>query len=403
MELQSITKIEQFMTNALLSSPLVPLGVNVIRLADVSDEEGITQMVNSMVVRYTDSSTNVVSRAPLAMERTLNFEVNIACQSYLSTSGHDFAVQLLAAAHETLINQVPCGTGLEVLEPFVMTNERFTGLTDSSHYTYTQQWTLIVQDYYRGIALDPCVAKGTCSKLFAPDLVQKAQPGDIIVYDSQGVGFIAQAVLPPPNDSISYDKDYVGVELDESGNLVYKWDPEKVFMSAGEIADGCVMVPTGTTDESGHFYIVNIRCPDGEGGYTFSRRFFAANTGRKLLQLPSTLYRSRIDQLGMRPLPGSGELIERTQLPRNSYGYVSQVRAFIYADPTDSNAIVSIVQGGDLFPVQDGLILNDGVDSYYRIGGTALGKAWINVLDFKLLNPNEYLPQVDISEPELEG
>ena len=403
MELQSITKIEQFMTNALLSSPLIPLGVNVIRLADVSDEEGITQMVNSMVVRYTDSSVNVVSRAPLAMERTLNFEVNVACQSYLSTSGHDFAVQLLAAAHETLINQVPCGTGLEILEPFVMTNERFTGLTDSSHYTYTQTWTIIAQDYYRGIALDPCVAKGTCSKLFAQNLVQKAQPGDVIVYDAQGVGVIVQAVLPPPNDSIHYDPDYVGVELDATGNLVYKWDPEKIFISASEIAGGCIMVPTGTTDESGKFYVINIKCPDGNGGYVFSRRFFAAATGRKLLQLPVTLYRSRIGEMGMRPLPGSGELVDTVPLPRNSYGYVSQIRAYIYADPTDPNAIVTIVQGGDLFPVQDGLVLNDGTDSYYRIGGTSFGKAWINVLDFKILNPNEYLPQVDISEPELEG
>ena len=403
MELRSITKIEQFMMNALLSSPLIPLGVNVVRLADLSDEEGIVQMVNSMVVRYTDSSVNVISRAPLSMERTLNFEINIACQSYLSNSGHDMAIQLCAAAHETLINTVPCGTGLEVIEPLVMTNERFAGLTDSTHYTYTQTWSLVVHDYYRGIALDPCVARGTCSKLFATNLVQKAQPGDVIVHDENGVGIIAQAVLPPPNDSIPYECDYVGVELDESGNLVYKWDPQKIFMTANEIADGCVMVPTQTKDESGQFYIINIKCPDDDGNLVFKRRFFACSTGRKLLKLPSTLYRSRISEMGMRPLPGSGEQLPATIMPRNSYGYVSQIRAYIYADPTEPDAAVVIVQGGDLYPVQDGLVLNDGTDSYYRIGGTTLGRAWINVLDFKVLNPDEYLPRVDISEPELEG
>lgn len=392
MELRSITKIEQFMANALLSSPLVPLGVNVVRLADVSDEEGILQMVNSIVVRYTDSSVNVVNRSPLAMERTLNFEVNIACQSYLSNSGHDFAVQLLAASYETLVNTVPCNTGLEVLEPFVMTNERFTGLTDSTHYTYTQQWQLTVQEYYRGIALDPCVAKGDCSKLFPANVVQRLEPGEFVAG-----GRVVAPVLPPPNASIDYDPEYAGVERDDLGNLVYRWDPEKVFMTAGEIA-GCEVVYTGTTDESGRFYIYNIKC-DGE----FVRFFFAADTGKRLLRLPQTLYRSPNQLVGLPRVSEPGEHVEPDKImPRNGYGFVTQIKAFIYKDPTDPDAVAVLVRNGDLFPTEDGTVLAVGELTYYRIGGTPIGQAWIDTRDFKLLSPTEYLPRVDASEPELE-
>jgi len=391
MLLDSITRIEQFMTNALLSSPLVPLGVNVVRLADVSDEEGILQMVNSMVVRYTDSSVNVVSRAPLAMERSLNFEINIACQSYLSNSGHDFAVQLLAAAHETLINQVPCATGLEVLEPFVMTSEQFTGLTDSTHYTYTQRWTLTIQDYYRGIALDPCVAKGNCSKLFPANLTQRLLPGEFLAD-----GRITAPVLPPPNESISYDKDYAGVELNESGDLVYKWDPEKVFMTAGEVAN-CEIVYTGTTDESGQFYIFNLRC-----GGEFVRFFFGADTGKRIMQLPGTLYRSPNQRVSLERVSEPGEgIVPIKQMPRNGYGYVVATKTYIYKDPTDTDAIAILVANGDLFPTEEGTVLSTGSASYYRIGGTPIGQAWIDVRDFRLLNPREYLPQIDRDGPEI--
>lgn len=391
MLLDSITRIEQFMTNALLSSPLVPLGVNVVRLADVSDEEGILQMVNSMVVRYTDSSVNVVSRAPLAMERSLNFEINIACQSYLSNSGHDFAVQLLAAAHETLINQVPCATGLEVIEPFVMTSEQFTGLTDSTHYTYTQRWTLTIQDYYRGIALDPCVAKGNCSKLFPANLTQRLLPGEFLAG-----GRIIAPVLPPPNESIDYDKEYAGVELDESGNLVYRWDPEKVFMTAGEVAN-CEIVYTGDTDSSGQFYIFNIRC-----GGEFVRFFFGADTGKRILQLPSELYRSPNQRVALTRVSDPGEeVIPTKQMPRNGYGYVVAAKTYIYKDPTDPDAIAILVANGDLFPTEEGTVLSTGAESYYRIGGTPIGQAWIDTRDFRLLNPREYLPQIDRDGPEI--
>ena len=59
MKLDTITKIEQFLENILLSTEDIPLGVNVVRLAATQDEEGIARMAKSIVVRYTDSSVNI--------------------------------------------------------------------------------------------------------------------------------------------------------------------------------------------------------------------------------------------------------------------------------------------------------------------------------------------------------
>ena len=227
MRLDSITKIERFIANALLSSPLIPLGVNVLRLADVSDGEGILQMVNSIVVRYISSSEQVERQAPLTILRTMSFEVNIASQSYLSQSGHDFAVQLCCASHETLTNTVPPNTGLEIFAPLRMVSEQFAGLTDSTHYTYTQRWELITQDMHRGIAIDPCVQRGDCTRLFPSNLITRLKPGET------ACGAIIYApVLPPPNNLIPYDTEFAGAQFDTVGNLVYVWNPEEVDLFA---------------------------------------------------------------------------------------------------------------------------------------------------------------------------
>lgn len=384
MRLDSITKIERFMTNALLSSTLVPLGVNVVRLADMSDEEGILQMVNSMVVRYTGSSVQTVRQSPLMMERTMTFEVNIASQSYLSQSGHDFAVQLLAAAHETLVNQVPCNTGVEIVEPFHLVNESFTGLTDSSHYTYTQVWQIVVQDYYRAVSIDPCVARGDCSKLFPQNVVVTVQPGQAV-----RDGIIIDPVLPPPNDTIDYDPSYTGVLFNESGDLVYKWDPSQVFMTKTEIDAKYVKVPTGTLDTSGRFEVVNIKDQDG----TFVRSYLGVDTGNRLLRLENKLIRI-LGEDYVPESPGNTEIIRASDLPVNGYGQVITQQALLYADPTNQDGATARIFYGAIFPTELGLELKVGSDTFLRVGSTPLGRAWIKSDEFQLLRPDQYLPGI---------
>lgn len=394
MRLDSITKIERYIANVLLSSPLVPLGVNVVRLADVSDEEGLLQMVNSMVVRYTGSNGNTVQRSPLTREETMTFEVNIASQSYLTQSGHDLAVQLCAAVRMTLMNTVPPNTGLEIVEPLSLVSEQFSGLTDSSHYTYTQQWQLTVQDLHRAIAIDPCVQRGDCSRLFPQNTKTQLGPGETVCGN-----IIYAPVLPPPSPSMDYSVEYSGAEFDEFGNLVYKWDPTQVFMTATELGDGWKRVCTGTQDESGRFEIINIHRPDG----TFDRFFFAVDTGNRLLALTESSVRILGEGQYTAESFGNTEIGLISDMPVTGYGFVVPQQALIYLDPTDPDASTVRVTGNAVFAVASGTFLNVDGDEFVRVGGTPLGRAWIKSSNFQLFRPDQYLPRLDCDSEGLEG
>lgn len=394
MKLDSITRIERFMANALLSSPLVPLGVNVLRLADVSDEEGILQMANSMVVRYVSSSEEIERQAPLTILRTMAFEVNIASQSYLSQSGHDFAVQLCCASHETLTNTVPPNTGLEVFAPFRMVSEQFTGLTDSTHYTYTQRWEIIIQDMHRAIAIDPCVQRGDCTRLFPQNVKARLMPGETVCGT-----MIYAPVLPPPNNTIPYDPQYAGVELNTDGDLVYTFSPKQVFMTSEEIEAGYYRVCTGTKDQSNTFEIINIHKPDG----TYDRFFFGADTGNRLMMIEGGLVRVNDSTPGVGPNQDNVEGFTAADMPRNGYGFVSALRsAYLYKDPTEPAAERFSVPYGSVFPTADGVTLTFQNTLYLLVGSTPIGRAWIRSEDFTLFRPDEYLPRLDCEEDILE-
>ena len=166
MKLYTISRIEQYITDALVASPEIPLGVNVLRLADVVEKEGVVQNTNNIVVRYVSSFFNVKYRTPMVYERTLTFELNFSVQNYLTSSGHDFATQLLAGALNTLVSGVPGDSGVQVVEGFSLTSETFTGITENSQYTYTQTWELTINETVPYVALDPCVQRGDCSQIF---------------------------------------------------------------------------------------------------------------------------------------------------------------------------------------------------------------------------------------------
>ena len=85
----------------------------------------------------------------MVFERTMRFELNFSCQNYLTSSGHDFATQLLAGAFITLNGSVPGGAYVQVIEPFVCVSEDFTGLTEQSQYTYTQVYELQIEEEIR--------------------------------------------------------------------------------------------------------------------------------------------------------------------------------------------------------------------------------------------------------------
>jgi hypothetical protein len=378
MKLDTITKIERYIVNALLSSPSIPLGVNIIRLADSTDEEGIVQMVNSIVVRYTDSSIDIIRQAPLDMIRTMTFEITVASQSYLTQSGHDAAIQLCAGIHETLVNRVPPNTGIEIIEPLHLASESFSGLTDSSHFTYTQRWVMKAQDYFRPIAIDPCVQRGDCSRLFPAKFLSPLKPGDV-VQD----GKIYVPVLPPPSQEFAYNPEYLGVELDDQGNLVYVANPAEIFLSSEEIDSGYKLVSTGIFDESGVFLICNVK--DSENNQVC--QYFATDSKRAILSLTLDY-----DQSVNVPF---------SELKRNSFGYINQIRTFLYVDPTNLTATKIPTTFGTLFTVELGTkLMVEGV-TYVRIGNTPAGKSWVKELELTLLGEDDYIPGIQCEEEEL--
>tara|TARA_R110001592_G_scaffold87827_7_gene259160 strand:+ start:8133 stop:9383 length:1251 start_codon:yes stop_codon:yes gene_type:complete len=400
MRLDTISKIESFMTDSLLSSPQIPLGVNIVRLAGTSDEEGITALARSITVRYTGSSLSLEQTQPMSIYRRMSFEVTLAAQSYLTQTGHDYVTQMCAGSYNTLTNQVPANTGSQIIEAFHMTREDFQGISDSTHYVYTQIWELTVQEINPLIALDPCVARGNCSYLFPSNTISVVLPGDVLYKN------ILFSPIIPPSRGDDFDPDLCGVVEDpvNSANLLYKYNPNEVFLTDWA---KYTLVSSDTFDESGRMLIVRIYDEDGT---LFRTQYFSNCDNRRLVQvagaMPNSannlggLWRSPVGALG-NPQDSGVEALPPVLVARNGFGFVSTVRAAIFADPTDVTAATVQVKYGALFPTQVGVKLIHEDVTYLYVGSTPLGKAWIREDQLNVLNPNDYLPALECEGPEI--
>ena len=389
MRQDTIAKMEEFITNALLSSELIPLGVNVIRLAATHDEEGIARMARSIVVRYTGSRANVQQKVPLVITRTLSFEISIASQSYLTESGHDYAVQMCAACHMLLTNQIPTNTGSQIMTPFHLTAESFDGLTDSSHYVYSQNWDIEVQELSKLVALDPCVARGNCSHLFPDNTIGEKKPGDVLVGNQ-----IWEPVLPPPA-GLEYEEEYCGVEV-VGQDLVYTFDKTQIFL---EDYFKYTLVPTNTYDVTNTFLIANIY--NDTGGLVGS--YFAGNCNKRFLvqfggktATASTnrnwvegLWVSGKDSIGNMDEANGPEPFNPVIQARNSFAYVSALRTTVYADPSNPDAATGQVKYGWAVQSLPSTVLTVSGVEYIQISPTPLGKAWIRLEDLYFLDRND--------------
>lgn len=386
------------MSDALLSSPQIPLGVNVVRLAGTSDEEGITALSRSISVRYTGSSISSDSRQPMALYRTMSFEVTLAAQSYLNNGGHDYVTQMCIGSYNTLTNQVPAGTGSNIFEPFRLTQEDFQGISNSTHYVYVQTWQLVVQEIRPMIALDPCVAMGNCRHLFPESTINELLPADIVVGTA-----IFSPVLPPDGDDV-YDPELCGV-VARGDDLYYKYDEEEIFLEDWRKYS---LVSTKTFDTSGELLIVNIYDEDGN---FFRRDFFSNGDERRIIQVAGQFPaqdaldipgsgRSSIDQLG-NPQNTDSEALPPVVASKNGIGSVKALRATVYADPTNPDAPVATVKFGAVYNVKLGAELTYRETEFIYIGGTSIGKAWIRKIDFQVFSQEEVEPRIDCGPPDL--
>lgn len=394
MRLDTITRIEGFIQDALLSSPQIPLGVNIVRLAADYDTEGIARMARSIVVRYVGSDASTIREVPLVLRRTLTFELTHSAQSYLTQSGHDFALQMCAGAQLTLNNATPVNTGAQIMVPLYLAAERFEGLTDSTHYVYVQTWQCQVEEIFPTPPIDPCVKQGNCSYLFPSVAISEVRPGDVLY-----TNVLYAPVLPPP-EGVDYDPAFCGVKV-IGNDLVYTRDTNEVFLSNWTTY---TLVTTNTFDTTGKLLIVNVY--DAAG--VFVKWYFASNCdGRRVIQvagdMPNTannlggLWRSPIGQVGNVLTSGGPETFSAVMQAKNGYGYVSVPATLVFNDPSDPNGDTAQVQYGTLHPMLAGVVQTFNGVEYYRVGGTKIGLAWIRVIDFAVIN---YDPRLSCDEQE---
>ena len=362
------------MCDALIASPLIPISVNVLRLADAIDSEGIVQQTNNIVVRYTGASNIVKNRIPMVFERKLSFECNFSCQNYLSSSGHDFATQLLAGAFMTLNGSVPSGAHVQVLEPFVCTNERFTGLTDESQYTYTQEYQVIVEEALPYVALDPCVQRGDCRQLFPGLGVETRLPLGGVLDESSGDIYVPAYICDgdPPED---YDVCY-GIrwsnEVTQSGDWVFICDPDCVFLE-DPLGQPIYLLSNQNYTEDGRLVVTIFDAETNEP----IREVFYCNTGKKLARYALELWNNTVVKGGS---IGSGAVKDTSWFQGLNVGEFAVVKGgyqFLYVDPLNPDSPMLSVDGGVLIGVQRDVFIQTPKGRFYFVGQSPQGKGWM--------------------------
>ena len=373
------------MCDALIASPLIPLGVNVLRLADVIDREGVVSQTNNIVVRYTGADNRVKNRIPMVFERVMRFELNLSCQNYLTSSGHDFATQLLAGAFITLNGSVPSGAGVQVLEPFVCASENFTGLTEQSQYTYTQVYQVIIEEALPYIALDPCVQRGDCRQTFPGVGVATKMPLGGVLEESTGEIYVPAYTCDgqPPED---YDACY-GVrwsnEATQSGDWVFICDPDCVFLE-DPLSQPIYILSNNSYTEDGRLVVTIFDANTKEP----LREAFYCNTGKKLARYAIELWTDTVAKSG--PISSKASVTAEWYQSINygSFAVVLGGYQFLYVDPLNPDTPQLYLDGGELIGVQMETFIQTPKGRFYFVGQSPQGQGWMLEGTFEIAEVN---------------
>jgi len=399
-QLNTISRIEQFICDALTASPLIPISVNVLRLADAIENEGVIQQTNNIVVRYTGATNVVKNRIPMVFERELMFELNFSCQNYLTSSGHDFATQLLAGAFSTINGSVPSGAHVQVIEAFVCTTERFTGLTNESQYTYTQEYRVTIEEALPYVALDPCVQRGDCRYLFPGLGVETRMPlggvldeatGDIYVPSYSCTPQYAPTECCNPTDPNQppledYDACY-GIrwsnEVTQSGDWVFICDSNCVFIE-DPLGQPIYLISNRSYTEDGRLVVTIFDAETKEP----LREVFYCNTGKKLARYAIELWNNTVFKGGS---IGSGAVQDTSWLQGVNTGDFAVVLGgyqFLYVDPLNPDAPLLSLDGGALIGVVRETFIQTAKGRFYFVGQSPQGKGWMLEGTFELAEIN---------------
>lgn len=331
MQLDTIIRIENFIVDALNNSPQIPLSVQILRLADSIENEGVVNQANTIVIRYSNSYTQDKNREPVVSERVITFQLDYICQSYLSSTGQDFALTLLNAVYNILKGVRPPNSSADVIEGFRLSRESFEGITENSQYAYVQEWELILEDVSSELILDPCVARGNCSQKWPPDNIDTPINPWEVVYDGK--------IWGPNCPDSSIVNPSCGAEINQIGDWVYLCD-QSIFIPAQDTTD-VIFQSTGALTSEGLLCVRAFRISTGElyGEYVF------CCTGRKVSQIIFDLYRSPIGLVGVQEVSSREFLFRQQGLTSTQTGIINQ-NTIAVSDPTNPDSLAKSILFG---------------------------------------------------------
>lgn len=388
-ELTTITRIEQYLCDSLIASPLIPLNVNVLRLADAIENEGVVNQTNNIVVRFIGATSNVTNKVPIVYEKRMEFELNFSCQNYLTSSGHDFATQLIMGAEITISGGVPSGAFVQVLEPFHCASSRFTGINDQSQYTYTQIYSLIVEEVHPYVALDPCVQRGDCRQLFPGQNIATSLPLGGVLDEASGNIYIPWY---PGANALEYEfSNQSGIrwsnELTQSGDWVFICDSTEIFIQ-DPLGQPIYILSNNSYTEDGRL-VVTVWDAETK---TPIKEVFYIDSGKKLARYAIELWRNTLDG----PDSGNGGISPSAVkdstfyqgMNTGEFAVVKGAFQIFYSDPLNPDAKQQTLSGGSLIGVKPDVFIQTSKGRFYFVGQSPQGKGWLLEGTFELAAVN---------------
>jgi hypothetical protein len=385
-----VAKLEDFMVNALTSSPLIPLGVNILRLADTLDNEGVVQTTSNIVVSYSGSSSNLKNRDPYVIEKSYSFKVTVTAQDYLSTSAHDFALTLKEGVLRTLINQVPFVDGVQVIEPFYSTDDTFEGVTKNSQYVYGITFRLTGEELYTAVSMDPCVRRGNCKAVWPPEgLVSKIPPGAVVTED----GRLWEVACQSEDGELVY-----GTYYNQEGDLLLKCD-DSILVPKEELTKWYFQTTNFVTTEDNK---LEVWLYDESGNQV--ERIFFSDTGKKVPRLLAQFYRSSVNGPAKFRSVLDSSIFKPTLETGSTYAVVDVIYAQVYENPLVYTDEYNEIPGGSIIMVNPDIRLKVNDITFIAVKKSDYGDGgWIDERAVVVENREEIYPAANNYLAERDG
>lgn len=385
-----VAKLEEFMVNVLTSSPLIPLGVNILRLADTLDSEGVVQTTSNIVVSYSGSSSNLKNRDPYVIEKAYSFKVTITAQDYLNTSAHDFALSLKEGALGALINQVPFVKGVQVIEPFYSTDDTFEGITENSQYVYGITFRLTGEELYPPVSMDPCVRRGNCKALWPPEgFVNKIPPGAMVTGDGK-----LWEVASENDCGVLVFGAYYSIE----GDLLLKGD-NSILIPKEELGVWYFQTTNFITTEDNK---LEVWLYDGDGNQI--ERIFFSDTGKKAPRLLEKFFRSSVNGPARYNSVLDSERFTGVVDTGSTYAIVDVIYAQIYENPLVSTLEYTELPGGSILMVNTDVRLTVSDVTFVAVRKSDLGEGgWVDLRAIRVEDREDIYPAANTYLAERDG